>query len=462
MRLRIPSLCMLACAGAVLAGCGPTARFTVSTTGGEAPLEVEFEDDSATLTLLLGDATVLLPITSRSWAFGDGFGSTEENPTHIYRRGGTYTVSLTATNWLGKDTVIKEDLITVTEEAPTAAFTADVTEGDAPLEVGFTDQSTPGTFDITAWSWDFGDGAASTAQNPTHTYDEGGVYTVSLTVTTSAGTDTLVEEDLITVTVQPPEARFTVNPNSGEVPLTVQFTDLSIPGSLPIESWDWDFGDGFTSTAQNPSHAYEDPGTYTVMLTVTNAAGTNTRVKEDMVTTVLGGPDARFTADVTYGLVPLTVQFYDLSMPGSSPLVSWVWDFGDGEGSTQQSPQHTYRSTGNFTVTLTVANEDATGEGEPELRADTETKTEYIVVVRGPSAKFSTAATAEAHTLDFTDISTPGTSPITSWSWDFGDGDFSSQQNPRHTFPAAGTYTVTLEVTTAVDNDTRTKDIIVP
>lgn len=460
MRVYLTGTLSLVCVAAILSGCGPTADFKVSETGGEVPFTVNFTDNSATRTLL-GNATALIPITSHQWAFGDGIGSTEENPSHTYPRAGTYSVALKVTNWLGEDLLIKDGLITVTQNLPTAAFAADVTEGDAPLAVAFTDQSQPGTFDITAWTWDFGDGNASTAQNPTHTYDEAGTFTVSLTVATLAGAHTAVQEDLVTVALKPPEARFTVAPNSGDVPLTVRFEDLSVPGSLPIERWDWDFGDETTGTVQNPQHTYDDPGVYTVSLTVTNAAGTHTRVKDNMVTAVLGGPAARFKADATYGQAPFTVQFSDLSVPGESPLVSWQWDFGDGSGSTQQNPEHTYRSSGVYTVTLTVANEDTSGE-EPEERSDTATKTDYITVVRGPSARFETSVASEPHTLDFTDISTPGTSPITAWEWDFGDGDFSSQQNPRHTFPDAGTYPVSLTVTTAVDSDTRTKDIIVP
>ncbi len=161
--------------------------------------------------------------------------------------------------------------------APTANFTASPTSGCAPLTVNFTDQSTG---DITSWSWDFGDGTTSTEQNPTHTYNSAGTYTVSLTVTGPGGSDTETKVDYITVS-EPPVADFVGSPTSGNAPLTVNFTDQSTGNPT---SWSWDFGDGNTSTAQNPSHTYNAAGTYTVTLTVSNDCGSDQMVKVDYIT----------------------------------------------------------------------------------------------------------------------------------------------------------------------------------
>jgi PKD repeat protein len=151
-----------------------------------------------------------------------------------------------------------------------AVFTADVTTGPAPLTVKFTDQSTG---DITSWLWNFGDGSTSTEQNPTHTYTAPGTYTVSLTVTSPDATDTETKTNYIQVTAVPPEeleVSFTFTPNFGMRPLPVQFTDTTV-SSEPILSWLWRFGDGSTSTQQNPLHTYRVPGLFSVSLTVTTA-----------------------------------------------------------------------------------------------------------------------------------------------------------------------------------------------
>src|SRR6478735_4073902 len=142
--------------------------------------------------------------------------------------------------------------------SPTASFTATPTSGQYPLPVQFTDTSTGGA---TSWSWDFGDGGSSSLTNPTHTYAAAGTYTVSLHVSNSKGSDTSTQTDFVTVADQPPIAGFTASPTSGQYPLSVQFTDTSVKHPT---AWAWDFGDGGTSTAQNPSHTYTTPGDYAV------------------------------------------------------------------------------------------------------------------------------------------------------------------------------------------------------
>ena len=244
----------------------PVASFSGTPTSGCAALTVNFTDEST------GD------ITSWSWDFGDGGTSTAQNPSHTYNSGGTYTVALTVTGSGGSDTDTKTDYITVSV-APTADFVGSPTSGTEPLTVNFTDQSTGGP---TSWSWDFGDGNTSTAQNPSHTYNTTGTYTVSLIATNSCGNDTLTKVDYITVdTCHVPAADFVGSPTSGDAPLTVNFTDQSTNNPT---SWSWDFGDGGTSTAQNPSYTYDTAGTYTVTMTATNSCGNNTQTKVDYIT----------------------------------------------------------------------------------------------------------------------------------------------------------------------------------
>jgi len=146
--------------------------------------------------------------------------------------------------------------------SPAANFSANVTSGDAPLVIRFTDESTG---DPNSWEWDFGDGGSSGEQNPEYTYETPGTYTVGLTVSNNAGTNVSEKTDYITVTdpAGPLSADFKTNVIAGEAPLTVRFTDKSTGGPI---SWLWDFGDGGNSTEQNPEHTYRIPGIYTVTL----------------------------------------------------------------------------------------------------------------------------------------------------------------------------------------------------
>lgn len=151
----------------------------------------------------------------------------------------------------------------------TADFTANTRSGNAPLPVQFTDLSTG---NISEWTWDFGDGSpTSTDRNPSHTYTSSGSYTVTLEVSGVDGSDTATKNTYINVRTI--NADFTANPEKGIIPLTVQFTDLS---EGDISGWLWNFGDGQTSSLQNPSHTYNDRGRYTVTLKVTGTDGSDT------------------------------------------------------------------------------------------------------------------------------------------------------------------------------------------
>ncbi len=239
---------------------------------------------------------------------------------------------------------------------PVAAFTASLQTGDAPLKVNLADTSTGGPTD---WLWDFGDGATSTAQAPgSHTYAAEGTYTLSLTVNNAIGPASTATR---TITVDPPPpptppgAAFTASPQSGTVPLVVNLADTSTGGPT---DWLWDFGDGATSTAQDPgSHTYTAAGTYVCSLTVDNEVGpadTTTRTITVDPPPPPPPPGAAFTASPQSGTVPLVVNLADTSTGGPT---AWLWDFGDGATSTAQDPgSHTYTAAGTYTLSLTVDN----------------------------------------------------------------------------------------------------------
>ncbi|MDP2217788.1 MAG: PKD domain-containing protein [Methanolobus sp.] len=224
-----------------------------------------------------------------------------------------------------------------------------------------------------------------------------------------------------------PGSDFTADVTSGLVPLAVNFTYN--PSHYPT-GLVWDFGDGINSTEQNPTHTYSTPGTYTVSLNASNLGGYNITTKTAYVTAAYV-PVANFSANVTSGAVPLSVNFADTSF---NDPTGWEWDFGDGGTSDEQHPTHNYTSAGNYTVSLNVTNIGG---------SNTIMRTDYITVAIAPVTNFTADATSGTAPLSvsFTDLST---NTPTTWEWDFGDGATSTSQSPTHTYTSAGTYTVSL------------------
>ncbi len=227
--------------------------FTATPTSGTNPLPVDFTDTSTGAT-----------VTAWSWDFGDGQTSTGANPTHIYGTPGLHSVSLTVFVGGQGETVSKTDLIDVAPAPLVPAFSAAPTTGVNPLTVRFTDETT-GT-PPTAWLWDFGDGASSTEQHPSHTYAGDTSYSVSLTAFVGAQSATVAEPDLITVDPAPLVAAFTTDTFIGQLPLTVTFTDTST-GAEPT-GWTWFPSSGGTGIEAGPeyTHIYTAPGTFSVTL----------------------------------------------------------------------------------------------------------------------------------------------------------------------------------------------------
>ena len=293
-------------------------------------------------------------------------------------------------------------------EPPVAAFTF---AGDP--NVTFTDLSTG---EPLSWSWTFGDGGVSTEVNPTHLYTMNGTYSVCLTVASGLGENTNCQ-DVIISSYLPPAAAFTYTGDP-----TFLFTDMT---ANDPETWAWDFGDGFTSTDQNPEHTYIANGTYTVCLSVTNVTGSD-NVCENVV--VNGYPTP--LADFSYTGDP-TVDFTDLS---TNDPDSWFWEFGDGGLSGDQNPSHTYLANGVYSVCLTVS-----GPGGLNTACQDVTIAYYG---SAPVADFSYVI--DELSIDFTDLST---NDPTDWLWDFGDGEISGIQNPSHTYEEAGQFTICLTAT---------------
>lgn len=288
--------------------------------------------------------------------------------------------------------------IPVSRVAPVAGFSFTNATGTVPLTVAFTDASTFDQSSVTnSYVWDFdNDGNIdSTSINTVYVYDAAGTYTPNLTVMDSYGA---VATKLDTVTVHPASvADFTFTNATGNAPLYVQFTDASTPTGQ-ISLWAWDFGDGTNTSTENPAHTYASPGSYTVNLEVTDGSGTiATKTVTDAVTVTHAGPVADFTFTPSGGPALLTVTFTDNSTP-ADPIVSWAWDFGDGNSvnSTVQNPVHTYTTAAVYTVHLTVT--DGSGAGNTKTITD-------AVTVTSPSLEITVAPGPYTLTLD------PGQTP---------------------------------------------------
>jgi len=321
----------------------PVAGFVSTGATGSNPLSVKFVDASTNSP------------TSWVWSFGDGGSSIEQNPTHTYTSKGTFTVTMTATNSGGSNTVTKDAYVTVSQDsvAPTASFVATTTSGFTPFTVKFVDTSVNGP---TSWVWTFGDGNSVFVQNPTHTYTSEGTYTVTLTATNSMGSSTATKLDYISAELDEPIASFTADVTSGTAPLIVQFNDTS--KNAPT-TWTWNFGDDTTSNAKDPLHKFTTAGSYSIILTARNSIGANTTSRSQYINvSALTAPEASFSVSPTSGLEPLTVRFTDTTI--NAPT-AWQWTFGDGTSSSEQNPSHTYQGSGTYTVVLTATNSQGSG-----------------------------------------------------------------------------------------------------
>jgi PKD repeat protein len=419
----------------------PDVDFCANVTYGPAPLAVQFYD------LSTGNPTTWL------WDFGDNTTSTLKNPYHIYQNPGNYYVTLTVTNTHGSDTERRGPVTVNIGCSPivTAQFQADIIQGSAPITIQFSDRSNGYP---TQWFWDFGDGTTSILPNPVHAYQTPGTYSVSLSVFNACGGDQERKENYIIVQpglpVSAPVADFQVNITSGFVPLTVQFSDRS---SGNPTAWLWDFGDGSTSTEQNPTHTYRVPGFYTILLTSANIYGSDMERKENYLCarplSPGSPPVAAYQANISAGTAPLTVQFSDHSSGDPS---SWLWNFGDGTTSIEKNPWHTFTSSGNYTVILTVSNPFGSDsvQGLQYIRVDLPSPG-FVPVVDFSMNRTSGIAPLA---VQFNDVSSANPE---SWLWDFGDNSTSIEKDPIHVYITPGTYTITLTVTNAMGTGSKSR-----
>jgi len=292
------------------------------------PIEAQFLDQS------------ISPV-SWSWSFGDGNSSTIEHPNHTFISNPNGQITLEIVDINGCSASVSKNNIELFEVdiASSSSF------GCAPTPISFTESSQNGI----DWFWDFGDGTSSTIQNPTHTYTVDGTYNVSLIVTSAHGcTDTVSSTSM--VEIDDVVANFTTMSGSGCAPQPAYFSD----SSYNAVSWDWDFGNGFTSTLQNPIQIYYTGGNYSIQLIVESASGCTDTVLSPNPLNIIG-PLSDFS------IVDSTMCSYDSAqfIDNSQNADSYLWLFGDGNSSSSVSPAYQYATSGMYDISLITT--DANG-----------------------------------------------------------------------------------------------------
>jgi len=389
----------------------PVAAFTVGNSQGCAPLTVNIDNQST-------------GATSYLWGFSDNTSSSAFEPVKTFNVTGSYNISLTARNANGcTKTLTLNNIVSVV--SPVCSFTADDQAGCPPFNVNFSNTSAG----VTSSLWNFGDGTTSTLPNPSHTYTNLGAYTVTLISTNANGcVDTHTETNYINVNYDQPQY---IEPPviSGCAPFSSSFSLDVIPGTTYL----WNFGDGTTSVSASPSHTYDQPGIYTVSLLINNGSACASFFPAYQVIHVEGEIPV-FQVDIS-SCPPFPVTFTDTS----SNSVSWLWNFGDGVMSTEQSPVHIFTDQDVHHVGLTVTSSAGCSYTYIGFNSVNFSETSASFSSSYPGGPFP-------QTVSFTS----NNSEAISWLWDFGDGTTSTEENPVHTYSVYDDYQVSLTITTPV------------
>lgn len=367
-------------------------------------------------------------VDSYSWDFdGDNIeDSNLESPTFQYLATGTYTVRLDVNNGTCDNFVEQE--ITIYPEPSIPTFTALVLVC-INSEIAFTNTTSEiGFDDVLTYAWDFNGEGSSTDRDPIFTFTTAGTKAIMLT-SSIPGCEVTSEIFEIEVFAGPAAA---FNPSSfgiceGEF---IAFTDASTNGAT---SWAWNFGDGFTSTAQNPDHLFTTGGNYTISLTVTDALGCESTTSEEVSIAAL--PTVSFDFDVACTSAD-GIQFMDLSTVEGADIVSRKWFVDATEVDTEENPILGFESEGLVNIRLEVTSSNGC----------TSSYSEDIQILPSPEPDFAISIGCEGEATSLIDLTASADNPVGTWLWSV-DGATYNTQNASHTFSGTGMFDVTLEVT---------------
>ncbi|KXK39132.1 MAG: PKD domain-containing protein [Saprospiraceae bacterium] len=364
------------------------------------------------------------------WNFGDGSPfSNLANPQHIYSAPGLYYVTLTAGNDCGQGTVTYEVYIDV---LPIIDFSANIVNTCNPDTITFTNNTAYG--DSYVWTFEGGNPATSTAENPVVIYNTPGVYNVKLIAFNVVGSDSLIRNDYITINPTP-IAGFDFTVQNAQVTFTSTAQHAT--------SISWDFGDGTTGTGSNPVHVYTDNGTYNVIQTVTSGCGSVSMTRS---VTIAIAPIPSFTSNYSSPICQNDSISFTSTSTYSPTTYLWTFEGGTPATSTEANPIIKYVTAGTFNVTLKVTN----AHGSNEL-----TMNDFVQVNPNPLVSFT--ALGDGYDVTFTQNIQFEDSHL----WNFGDGQTSTADNPVHTYSAEGTYPVLLTGTNACGTAQFTRNVLV-
>ena len=389
---------------------------TLSATNGCGSLVVEFQD------LSTGGADTWL------WDFGNGNFSTLQSPTVIYSNPGLYDVTLIASNSITSNTKLSNGLIKVYENPISNISTNSVLYGCMPLDVYFEDLSLTNNV-IVNWQWDFGDGGSSILQDPLYQYETNGNFSVTLLVTDANGCQSLSTETNLVQVDKVAGANFIADVTSSCNPTEL----ITFTNNTTISAdYFWNFGDGNTSSLENPTHNYFS-GLYTTSLfaKIGHCIDTLTQINYIEVGAELS---SNFISDVSSGCENLLVNFTDITLDSPD---SWLWDFGDGNTSVAQHPTHIYVNPGIYDVTLTTSR---SGQCQNSIIINN-----AIKVYDKPVIQIIADTTYSCNIpfeVEFTDM----TANAVSWDWDFGNGTISVSSSPAALYTNYGSYNISLTV----------------
>ncbi|MBS1918690.1 MAG: PKD domain-containing protein [Bacteroidetes bacterium] len=378
------------------------------------------------------------------WNFGDGtpqvIATSNGAQTHVYTSTGSYNVTLKVETTSGCQSMPFVFPVTIYPN-PVANFSFP----NICLPAGasqFTDLSTisDGSQSLFSYSWSFGDGGNSVVKNPLHNYSGTGPYNATLTVTSNNGCTDDTTRPVNTIFAEP-VAAFNA-PAEVCFGTPANFNDQSTASGSTISQWNWDFGDGTTSNAQNPVKNYSSAGTYTVKLSVISAIGCSTvnniAIKNIIINPL---PTANFNFS-TPSCENTEITISDASVANAGNLNQWNWTYGDGSNAVLSSGNpftHYYAASGSYTVSLQVKSDKGC--------ASISTIKQLIINPKPVAGFISPQVCLNDPAAPFTDTSHVVSGAIAGWNWDFGDGSSSILQNPNHTYSAVGSYTGTLIVT---------------
>ncbi|MEW6365038.1 MAG: PKD domain-containing protein [Acidobacteriota bacterium] len=392
---------------------------------------------------LIATATGGLTPYRYQWNLGDSGTAAGRSVRHVYTRRGRFTPNVVVTDALGQS-ASAQATVEVSDTPLSLSCSANPAEGEAPLTVRFTGTAQGGSGEY-EFAWNLGDGSTSFERNVTHVYEREGTYTAVVTVACGSETASCRRTIEVGAPAEPLTVQCSASGHGGPAPYTVRLS-AGAYGGRPPYSFQWDTDDGTVTSGHTIQHTYQTAGVYNPTVTVTDARGRRARCRERIVVTA-PQPDLAVTcsASQTRVIAPDTVRF-SVTATGGTGNYAYHWTFSDdGSTSNEREPVHEYQcDAGTYKAVCTVTSGGETAECE------------VTIVVVLPQISLDCDATPTSGTaplaVQFSVTVTGSYNPDDiGFFWQFGDGEWTDEQNPVHTYATPGTYEAEVAVTTGCE-----------